>query len=421
MPIYPALSPAYPPPTEITPRDLPYTLLPLERFARIINYSPMLFHQVYVTELQDASSCSDPLLQYSWQPRGGGQPGRAEIAHAIKQAEDMIEQTARFSVRPRWVVDDAANVGRRWGGLGSVPYSFKVRAGLAYIIQGGREAWSLVDDDVEVVYSDRDGDGYYERATITVATSVEDANELEVYYPGTTHDPGWEIRPIRVTLGSGVATITFERHLAVLPERQEELGAIGVDGLVNGNFLPVVDVWRHYNDPSQMGIVEWQAGMCPPGCDVEVVNDVAAQAGYITPVDNRNSIVNLHAGTWDATLGAWTRTCPPWWTQPHRVRLWYRAGYRDMRLSRSMQEMSPELERAVTYLALAYLDREWTTCEQLRNVMTHWRADLASRDAGGSHQLSRGALDNPFGTSRAAVYAWNVVKRLQVGEAVLGN
>lgn len=422
MPIFPALGPAFAP-ASLTDRELPGTLLSLERFARIINYSPMLMHQVYVTELQDASSCSDPILQYSWQPRGGGQPGRAEITHAIKQAEDAIEREAHFSVRPRWHVDDVtftSSVPSRVGTWGA-SYRLGVKAPSGYVIQGGREAWSLVESNSPITYNDRDGDGYKEYATVVVNTTVTDANELELYYPSTVHGPGWEIRPLTVVLSGGIATINFSRHLAVRQELLERLDAQGVDGAVDSNFLSAVDVWRHYNDPSQMGIAEWE----PSGCEVGAsgdITDVAAQAGYITPVDARNGLLHMHAGTWDVATAAWQRACPSWWEQPLRVRLWYRAGYRDARLPRPMQEMASNLERAVSYLALAYMDREWATCEQLRNVMQTWRADMAKAEAGGDrYQLSARHLENPFGTTRAAMYAWEVVKRLQVGEAVLSS
>jgi len=85
--------------------------------------------------------------------------------------------------------------------------------------------------------------------------------------------------------------------------------------------------------------------------------------------------------------------------------------------------MAPELERAVAFLALSYLDREWLTCEQIRNLQAHWRLDLAAQTSNASmsssFRVDPDLLMCPFGTTRAALYAWRVIQPLRVGEAVL--
>lgn len=419
MPVYPALSPSTPLINPATVRSQPYTKLPLDRFARIVNYSPMLFHQVYVTELQPDSSCSDPVLQYTWQPRGGGRPGRDEIALAIQQAETALESELHFNLIPTWMVDDAAtpSIPSGWF-MNPYPYNINVRANTRHILYGGIEAWSIIQADASIVYSDIDGDGYTERATVTVATTVTDINEIAVYYPGQNHDPGWEIRPIRVAIASGTATIIFERHLAVQPALLEELDAAGVNGLDNANFLTTVDVYRRYNDPSQMAIVEWSPEICTAAGAV-----ISAHTAALTPIlQSRDGLFGLQSADWSVTDAEWAVTNPTWWRKPDRVRLWYRAGYRDTRLTRSMHEMAPQLERAVTYLALSYLDREWATCEYIRSLQSHWRMDLAQAMSSPvqsvRYSIANGLLNNPFGTTRAAVYAWRVVQRMVVGEAV---
>lgn len=400
----------------IFPRTQPRTLLSLERFSRLMSFSPILMHQVYMPELQEMSACSDPVLQYTWQQRSGGRPGREEISHAIQQAETILEQHLRFSVLPRWYVDDDPPViGNRFGPR--VAYQLGVRANVGHFIQAGQEAWTIIDADTPVLYSDRDGDGYKERATVTVTTTITDPDEFAVYYPGTEHDPGWEIRPVEVTIVGGVATLRFYRHQCVIPDRIEELDANGVVGTEDAQFLESVDVYRHYNDPSRMGVVEWSPSICDTeGCGW------SAQEACIRSVDDRNGLLQLHAATWDGTT--WSYACPSWWAPPTRVHLWYRAGYRDKSLARPMRDMSRELERAVAYLALSYMDRAWQSCEPMHNLQAHWRQDLSVREstAGGSmsFNIARRVLDNPLGTTRAAVHAWGVVQRMGLGEAVLG-
>lgn len=396
------------------------TLLPLDRFTEIVSYSPMLFNQVYMPDIQPDSSCSDPVLQYTWQPRSGGRPGREEIAQAIQQAEQMLESVLKFSPAPRWYVDDSVIPASLHSSR--YPYSMGFRANAFHIIQGGVEAWSVIAAGASVAYGDVDGDGYDELATVTVSTTATDPNEIAVYYPGQDHDPAWEIRPVKVSIDTDLdtATITFKRHQAVLPDLLERLDASGVLGTNDANFLTTVDVYRHYNDPSQMGIVEWSPGICDAtGCQV------SAQTGCLTVQDSRNGLLSLHAAAWDADEASWVHACPTWWRTPTRVRLWYRAGLRDLRKTRYMHDMHTELERAITFLALSYMDREWLTCEQIRNLQAHWRTDLAVRVStqaqSTSYNVSRQLLDNPLGTTRAAVYAWRVVQHLLVGEAVLSR
>lgn len=413
------------------------TLLPLDRFCRLVGYSPLLFSQVYVRDLQPASSCSDPVLQYTWQPQGGGRPGRDEIAEAIKQAEDMLTSYLHFSVLPRWYIDDSVTLATK-----GAPLRIQARVPNGYFIQGGQESFTEIESGAGITYTDLDGDGYKERATVQVQTTVTDPSEISVYYPNTNHDPAWEVRPIRVSieLANGdvvigepnpitqgyssslssdlnTATITFERHQVVKSELLESLDSSGVDGLIDNNFLDSVAIYRHYNNPAQMATVE-----APGLCDTSP-GQVSAYPGVLTPVDSRSGVVSYQPADWDADDGTYIYTCAyPF--NPTRLRLWYRAGFRDLSVARPMHDMSPQFERAITYLALSYIDRGWQSCEQLRNLQAHWRADMAQRESNqsksSSFQVSRQLLDNPFGTTRAAVYAWRVVQTQMVGQAVLG-
>lgn len=405
-------------------RSLIKTKLPLDRFAKLVGYSPILFSQVYVGDsndgLQPASSCSDPVMQYTYQPRGGGQPGREEIAIAIAQAESDMEQQLGYSLLPTWQVDENLVVPRKPGNWYTRPYDIRLITNAGYVMYGGVEAWSVISAGATVVYTDENSDGYYETATVTVATSVTDTNEISVFYPGESHAQEWEIRPLKVTITAGVATIVFSRHLAALPDLLEALDATGVNGLDDTNFLTTVDVYRHYNDPSTMGIVEWAQSLCDSsGCEV------SAQTACISPRNERVGVVNVHAATWDSDDDTWTHTCPTWWATPDRVRLWYRAGYRDKSLARPDCDMFFPFARAVALLALCNLDREILSCEQLRNLQAYWRLDLAQREStpaqSKSFQVSRKVLDNPFGTTRGAGYAWRVVQPLIRGQAVLGT
>lgn len=408
------------------------TLLPLDRFFELISYSPILASQVYIPDLQQAT-CSDPLLQNTWQYHSGGLPSREEIALAIAQAEDQISRYLHFHPAPKWTVDEIVVPVRKPGGgfggfygarswLSACWYEFSVQSQHKHFIQGGREAYTLIDDNVTIIYSDEDGDGYDETATVQVTTALTDANEIAVFYPDldTDHDEAWEIRPVKTTFSGGLATIKFKRHQAVLKNLIESLAATGVNGLDDANFLSTVDVYRRYNDPSRMAIIEWSPAICN-----DAACEVSAQEGCISPRDARNAIINVHAADWDADTSEWTHICPTWWTHPARVRLWHRSGFRDQNKPQPMNNMNLQLEQAIAFLALSLMDREWQTCEPMHNLQARWRTDLAQRTSNPSQslsfQLSRSKLENPLGTTRAAMFAWDVIQRFAVGEAVTAS
>lgn len=388
----------------------PRTLLPLTRFAQIVQYSPMLFNQVQVAGLQDHGACSSPMLQYTWQQAAGGRAGRDEVAFAIAQAEEFIEQQLKFPPGPKWFAEDIVSLPQygRHNRLGV--NAINVRASHYHVVQGGFEDWTLIQASSPITYSDTNADGYAETATVTTATTVTNPAEIAVYYPGSDHDYAWEVRPVDVSITGGVATIRFARYQVVLPDLLEKLDANVVDGMDNANFLGAVDVYRRFNNPSKMAVVEWPQGYCESvGCTLHTHDACftvrSAEAGVLA----------LQPGTWDTVNSQWNKQCPCWYDYPTRARLWYRAG---------LLEMPLKLEQAISFLALSFLDRDFA-CEPMHNLQNYWKQDMALREgspsSSTSFQLSRQLLDNPFGTTRAAVFAWRIVQPLIVGEAVLGN
>jgi hypothetical protein len=405
-------------------RMRPNTLLPLERFARVVSYSPILFNQVIImhNELQRDSSCSDPVLEYTWQYRGGGRPGRQEFANAIQQAEDMIYRAVKFSAAPRWFTDEIDVTGIKRFGPGG---GFGIRTNNFHLIEPGMERLDFLAA-APLTYTDEDGDEYKDTAHVaSFTTTITNANEIAVFMPGYGTDPAYEIRPVRVALGlDGLCEIVFPRHLAVRPELQERLDAAGIDGMADENFLIEVNIYRRYSDPMLAVDLEWACGRCG---DCTVCQTTTA-TGCMLIQNPRNGLAYIQPARWQSDDyftggGQWIPDSCLWATPPVRIRLNYRAGFRDTRVARPMVDMAPELERAVAFLALSYLDRDWLTCEQIRNLQAHWRFDMAKTESSPA-QSSSFRLDNfllrcPFGTTRAALYAWRVIQPLMVGEAVL--
>jgi hypothetical protein len=390
------------------------TMLSLDDYARIMGISPLHFNQIELPTLHPATTCDQPLLQYSWQL--ADRTGREEIAEAISMAEDRLCSLLGFKLMPTWEIDERVRA------LGP---GLLVRPGWGYFLAGGVQGKTLIEADASVVYSDGNSDGYYETATVqaTLPSDVTDTEEVAVYYPGVGGYEAWEIRPRHVDITAGVATITVRRDQLLLVEETEAFGARGVDGTDDTKFLETVDVYRKYHDASQQAHLLWDGPVCGAcegaGCDA---CNLHLQTACLRAHDHRNSLVAVASSTYDVDTGLYVAATMHSARLPMRVRLWYRAGWRNMTLAEPHVTMDPKWARAVAYLATSLLDRVLCSCEALRAMSQHWREDLAlsvsTQASGSSYRLGR-VIDNPIGTTRGALAAWGLVKDEIVGAGVL--
>lgn len=405
------------------------TLLPLDRFAFVAGIHPLHFNQVTVPDIAPASTCDMPVLQYSW--AHADRVGREELAQAIAAAEDMISDALGFFPAPAWIIDEKVRIARPYsptlysvGGMGVRGQAVSVHTSKNHIISGGVQAKSVVRAAAPIVYSDTDGDGYFETATVSSPTTITDVNEIALYYPGKSADQAYEIRPIVVSIAAGTVTITCKREQLVLETYIEGLDPVGVDGLDNALFLTTLDIYRKYNDPQTQIQFHWESGpFC--ACDSSdcAVCVADTQNGCLLVRDARLGIAAIHSATWDAVDNEFDTTAFAICRTPDRARLWYRSGWQNNSLARPLVDMDPRWERAITYLALTLIDRSLCACDALQAFTRYWSEDLARNTSSGagseSNQLAMRSLENPLGTTRASLFAWNLIQRQMVGEAVL--
>lgn len=414
------------------------TILPLDRFAEIVGINRLHFNQVYVETIDPdtnrpiaaATVCGQPIVQYAWQT--ADRVGREEVAFAIREAEEMLAAQLRFPVGPMYIAEETVEFPKpfvnSWGwGFNTAGLWTSINAKNGMLISGGRETKLLVSASVPIVYSDSDSDGYFETATITFATSVLDEQEIAVFYPGVSGDFAWQIRPLRdVSIVAGVATVVFRREQCLLPERQESLSVIGADGLLDANFLDEVDVYRLYNDPNQMVRFLWESGsMCGSCADGSCSACVeGSQYGCLLTRLPRQGVFAVSPADWDDVNEVFTPASWGGFMQPHKAKIWYRAGYQNNALRWPLLQMDPIWERAVSYLTLALLHRPMCACDSIRAYAMHWIDDMASTSvtaSGGTQtfKLADDLLRCPLGTTRAALYAWQHVIKERVGDVVL--
>jgi len=404
-----------------------YTKLSLDRWAQLIGLNPLHFNGVYDPN-RPTSPCEQPWLQYSWQD--ADRVGREEIAYAIAQAEDSIENYLTYRLLPDWETDEWHPTVRPFRpeliNLNSMDvrgFGQNIQTDWGHLISGGIRAQTLIEADATITYTDPDGDGYFERATVTVTvTAGQNPAEVRVYFPAsnsivTAGGDDWKIRPIKVVISGTTATITFARHQAVLPEAYEDFTPPsddshmrGVDGLENANFLAEVDVYRLYNDPQTQATLMWEPlGTCECGSsDCDVCSYTVQTACLLARGDLRPGLVVYHPASWDAATLSFTSQPYSVSRQPDVIRLYYYAGHRNKHLIYPTIQMDPQLERAVAYMAAGLLDRPICECSNVRAFVQHWQ-EIAKSSQGG---VEAGTPENtPFGGTNGALFAWKIVNQ----------
>jgi hypothetical protein len=377
-----------------------------------------------VTSAKQVNTCDKVWKQYPWQE--SDQVSREDVAQAIQQAEETLERYLGYRLLPCWEISenadtpraaDRALIYRNSMSLNGYPLHVQTRWG--HFISGGIEAKTFIDVPT-VVYTDEDGDGYPETATITVATTVTDPSEIAVYFSGNNGEDQFEIRPLRsVSIANGTATIVAWRHQLVELALWEAMQPEQVDGDDDGNFVEDVDVYRHWHDPSQQVQLIWSpyAGACEDnGCDNSY------QWGCLNAKDNRLGLVFYKPGSWNETTEQFDAAELAVCRNPDKLKLWYRSGYRDERRRYPNLQMDPVMERAITYYSLTLLDRPICGCNNLEKVVGKWTEDLAlqmtTAETSSRYELSQKLLENPLGTTRGAVFAWEAISQRRVGRAV---
>lgn len=406
------------------------TKLPLATFARLLGMHPLHFQQVAIST---NPHCTEIMPQYSWQ--NSDHVSREEIANAIAMAEEKIENALGYRIAPCWEVDE-------WNGLiqPKQPEFFHLRqdvfmngrsstvqAQWGYFITGGVEAKSFIEKPT-ITWTDEDNDTYFEKGQVTFNTTVTDVNEIEAYYPDKDGEVQYQIRPITVRIEAGVATVTFRRELCVNLDHLEAIDEVQyVDGLDDTNFLEDIDIYRHYNDPSQQ--VQFLWGPLTFGCGCDGTGGCprcafsTADGCLITVGDPRQSILGYNAATWDSTNEVFNAAAWPMTRQPDTTRLYYKSGWRDKSQRFANSRLAPYWERVVTYMAAAILDRP--PCDCAADVWYRYRRDLTlvdgstENDANPIFRQPTGVLDNPFGTKVGEVMAWREVRDKIIGHAAV--
>jgi len=413
-----------------TAYPIPYTLLSLPRFAKLVGIAPLHFAGATASSLNPqvfptGSTCGDVWPRYDWQK--SDQVSHESLAYAIKDAEESIAREVGYFPAPTWIAGEKAIFPRdlfrenifHVHDVRGFAKSIKTKYGK--VISGGRRGATYIDN-VRVAYSDDDGDGLYETATLTLAgiTATTDACELHVFFEGMDGNEDWEVRPLRsATLVAGAMTITLDSWLLIDPDllaaypTDDGFSAIDVSTVVN--FVATVDIYYIFNDISEASaIFAWE--YATPGCTCSCggigcpVCADTEQDGCMAVRDADSGIVAPYPAAY--ADGAWSMTAFDVCRAPDKLELYYYAGDLSNQYLRgiSCDPLSDFWAWCIIWLAIARLERPPCSCNRLKNMFDYLREDLSMSAQGRAYFSGDDVRTNPFGSHRGEFKAWKRLK-----------
>lgn len=392
--------------------DYGHNLMPLEYFRRHMAVDPYHFWQmsrtghpfegsshIYPHERWMYTTSTVRVMPDASARRG---PARLDMLQAIADAEALM---ANFSALNSWAAPRYAEAEEvrlvKPASIYARVLPFSLFTKWHNVQNVGWLTLTELQTGVVPVY------GAADDATITATVGTALASEVVVTYAGTTI----QIRPISVTVTAGVATITVSKWLMGDPTLWVNANAINAD--VNTGFVATVDVYRQWLDPSLQVILAWEPNIRLCGCLSSTCRVCQLAITYACAIQKNYKIgdVGWQFATWNATTGQYDANDPTATRYPDLAYIYYMHGFP----TGSDRYMDLRWQRAVSYFAAALLPDYVADSTSQPEVMYHWRRDMAQSLEGRPRTATRRELNNPFGTKRGMIYAWNVVREA-VGE-----
>lgn len=407
-----------------------YTLLSLDRYARIMGINPAHFNGVQNIDLADGSTKmpldnaqNDVWVQHSWQ--NADQVSREELASEIRKAEEDVSAFLGYLPAPDWIENEQYEFSyyhRRDAQILSYDTRFHARGVILrnhYFIESGIRGVSLIGN-VRIDYQDIDMDGFDEIAVVTlaVADTTIPLSEIKVYVENKDAERTYELRdPLSATLVGGVYTAIFRTWQMINPDLYDNLpddggGATHIDITDASNLLGSVDVYHEYNDNTQYGAV------------ISYIENGAymTSSGSFYMADYGSHYVIPFVGSYDSATGLWSKdTCNSY---GDRVDLSYYSGYKDPREKPRIacDFLNNDFAKAIAYIATARLERVFYANNNATALASRLREDMTTRSSEGSRWLVDDVLSSPFGTRIGEVNAYRILKRYhprRIGSAIL--
>lgn len=297
------------------------------------------------------------------------QTDRDYVANYIAEAEEMREQELVYPPSPRLILNEMHRFGN--------PLVLDKK----YIVALGTETTSTIEAGVALDHGVETAPN--DPVTITVTTTVTDATEIAVFYPGESV----RILPSNISISGGVATISLPRSRLVDPtlndDREDPLSYFE-----NDNFLETVDVKRVYMDATSGVVFVWTSmDLVAAGALTYPDGSEATQQALGSISNYRLSVVSVYPGSGGS--GANYTYC----IDPTFVRVSYKAG------RRSSQRTEIQTLR-FAHTLMPYRPQSAEAVQQ------YWVAD---------NEAHPSKITSPYGWKSGAVEAWIADSRAKIG------
>jgi hypothetical protein len=422
-----------------TAMPYPHTLLPLQTYGRMMGINPLHFSGALTPGLDPVifpdTGCDSIWKKYDWQDID--KVSLYQLAQLIHDAEQEVMNIIGYPVAPLWLEEEHHSYPRPFlreaYGTG---YDVRGRkksiiTEQGKIIQAGQRAVTYIGTATKLgaslVFSDNDGDGYAETATVTLPTTETNINELKLYFTGTGGSLDWEIRPVRSKrLTGGNVEFVLDSWLLINPELYElpttSDGLAAIDVSTTNNYVDEVDIYREYSDvTSPSAVFYWDSDglsstflICPSCGTINCTNCAYdAQNGCAIARSPGIGELAVYPATYDADSASWIGATWSNCIEPDIVKVYYLAGDQSQEYlqGRVYEPLSHFWAQTIAWIATARIDRPVCACGNVHAAVEDLRRDMSKSEGRETYFLPRFALESPFGTRKGEVMAWRRIAK----------
>ena len=413
-----------------------YTYLTLERFRQIIGINWLDFYGISLASCgyRATGSCAEVWVRDNDQAEDNTLSW-SHLLNAIVAAEREVENFLDHPLGLTWVCDKKTWPYQQLNRWYTTPQATFDLGG--DFIEAGQRAETLIgtaNKGVELVYTDNDGDGFFEVATITftdATLSGVDLCEIQFRYTanGTTY---YLDSPKTLELSGTTLTATFNSFQLLNPSLFSALFTTYPVDICDGttdNFVDTIDIYRVYNDTTATQAEICSIGDVGNGCAPCTQTDPCApecQEACIIPIGN-GGLVKVRAATPDGNggftyLSNCNLQCPPSY-----VNLYYQINPCNIYHCESSEcwRVCPELENAIAALAAARLIKS-CVCKCDSGRIKWYQRELGNDNTANtfsSQSVTFNIIESaPFGSLWGEIYAYQLLMGLKtkdVGVVIL--
>jgi hypothetical protein len=403
--------------------------LSIDQWAELMGVPILEFNNLDISACQfeyDREHCSQ--FWSHWQYSSNATISREQLSFFIQQAEQQIENYLGYHVAPKWSLNEQHMLPK--GNCVDLR-NIKFRTNWKNVIHSGSPKFTEIGT-ADVVYSDEDGDGYNELATITFINeglaefATNFPNRFRIFMPGHMGQDEYEISyfleydydPDNYTLTLKANSWILLNPNLYLPKSfaqkrawnacdpslyvsQVEIGFEEVDTCLPNAQL----VWSGNNEP------------CLDGGCVETTKPACVR--WINKCEGIFTVVPVSVNEETGCVENYLSTYCDIRNMPDSVRLNYISGCHDKDdfVHPTLIGINPcsDLVRAILTLSITYLGNEPCACTCIEDQIKYYNTDLATTSpTGTSFRYLPSMIDNVFGSAkRGAIEAFRIIENIK--------